>query len=344
MITSAAIQSFNVLPQPLPVPDVPRGHPAYPLDVWDLIDFKRCGRRWLHAPAPTLNPKVGFSEMLRLLSLGTPEALATYAHRPKDFTFTRLECPSCGSISPAKVCRACGQARVSITDTRQWNGNSKYCTAWHAEQVAHARRIVADEIWEHAAAARTVLAADPAAAQLADGASTQQHLTGLWHDDATGLDIPLRTVLSAAPDPTGPYGKCLATLMIAADSSRAAWDRPAIERGNHIAAAFKHALHTAATGQTRHTHCWVIVEKFAPHLVSRRSTTPELLSAGLTLMTDLLAEYAACLASGLWSTFDSDSLDPSEAFTPIAFQPWMANPPGAAAAGCYPFIPEVVEA
>ena len=102
--------------------------------------------------------------------------------------------------------------------------------------------------------------------------------------------------------------------------------------------------HAAATGETRTTHCWIIVEKNAPHLVSRRSTTPELLAAGTTLVQDILADYAQCLATGIWSTFDSASTEPPAAYTPVSYESWMANTPTPVRPLGLPFTPEIVEA
>ncbi len=69
------------------------------------------------------------------------------------------------------------------------------------------------------------------------------------------------------------------------------------------------------------------------------------LSTGNRRKTSLiLAEYAGCLASGIWPSYDSDSLAPSEAFTPIEFEPWMALPPGPGSPANYDAVPENFDA
>ena len=344
MITSASIEASGVSPQPLPPSTVARGDASYPLDWWDLIAFYRCQRRWRHATAHELNPRVSFGEMVRVLATGSPDLINTYAHRPADFVHTRLECPSCKSVSPAKVCRTCALARVSISEVREWNGSSRFCHAWYDEQAKHNRRIVTDDVWTRGNAAFTSLTADPAIMELAFGSTPQQLVTAMWHDSATGLDIPLRTVIASVPSQFRGYSHCLATLETTSDAAPHAWNRITMERGHHIAAAFRHMLHAAATGETRTTHCWIIVEKNAPHLVSRRSTTPELLAAGTTLVQDILAEYAQCLATGIWSTFDSASTEPPAAYTPVSYESWMANTPTTVRPLGLPFTPEIVEA
>ena len=125
-----------------------------------LASSIRSWRRLLGSAA-LLKPKVSVSEVIRLLALGGQGAILTYAPRPADFIFTRLECPSCLSISTAKVCRHCGLARQSKTDVRAWNGSSRYCTTWTAEQNKACRRIVPAEIWERGLAASTALSRDP---------------------------------------------------------------------------------------------------------------------------------------------------------------------------------------
>ena len=344
MITFASFQASNVAPQPLPAPTVARGDVSYPLDVYDLIAFKQCQRRWLKGPAYELHDRVSFGELLRALATGSPDLINTYAHRPADFMHTRNECPSCKSVSPAKVCRTCGLGRVSISEVREWNGSARFCSAWAAEQERLHLRIVYDDIWTRATAALACLEADPAVTELASGSSAQEYLTAVWHDSATGLNIPLRTVISNVPSQFGRYHDCLATLEVTYNSAPLAWNHPAMERGSHIAAAFRHMLHNASSGETRGTHCWIIVEKNAPHLVSRRSTTPELLAAGTTLVHSILAEYAQCLATGTWSTFDSASTEPPAAYTPVGYESWMANTPTTVRPLGLPFTPEIVEA
>ncbi|MEI7937240.1 MAG: hypothetical protein WCK27_11155 [Verrucomicrobiota bacterium] len=341
MITAASVELYNALPQPLPVPDVPRGHPDFPMDAGDLINFSRCPRRWVLGTPPVLKPKVSCSEVTHLLALCGQLAVNTYAQRPADFAFTRLECTSCGSVSPSRVCRSCGLARTSKTDIRAWNGSSRFCTAWTAEQVSNCRRIVPAEVWERAAAASTAISNDRVAAAFINSSVHQVELSGKWLDPATNRAIPLRTVLSCVPDPyQGIYGDCLGSLVLTYDASSPAWDSPAMNRSAHIVAALKQQLHNFATNEDRQTHCWIIVEKLPPHLVARRRTTPLLLGAGNAVLSQIFSDYAHCLDTGIWPSFDSDSDLPSEAFTPVTFEPWMALPPTSGNTPSYESFPE----
>ena len=220
------------------------GHPDFPMDAWDLVNFSRCPRRWVLGTPPVLKPKVSCSEVIRLLALCGQDAINTYAQRPADFTFTRLECTSCGSVSTSRVCRNCGRARTSRTDIRAWNGSSRFCTSWTAEQVSNCRRVVPAEVWERATAARTAISNDRAATDLINSSVHQVELSGAWLDPATSRTIPLRTVLSCVPDPyQGIYGDCLGSLVLTYDASSPAWDNPAMNRSAHIVAALKQQLH-----------------------------------------------------------------------------------------------------
>ena len=224
MIISAQIIESDVLPQPLPAPSVPRGDPAYPMDPWDFIQYHRSGRRWLNAAPWELKDHVSNTEAIRLLALNTVSAGSHYAHRPATFPYTRLECPICCSISHSKVCRACGRSRVSKTDTRPWNGNMKYCATWAQQQDDANRRIISDDVWERGIAAAASLASDYAANELLTGSQCRNLLTGVWHDSATGLDIPLRTVLDCIPSATGAYSDYLCSLSLAEDSDPNRYD------------------------------------------------------------------------------------------------------------------------
>ena len=344
MITLANITDSDVLPQPLPAPSVARGNLAYPMDAWDFIEYHRCPKRWLLSTPSEIKETVSVSEAMRLFALNSVNASHYYAHRPPTFLYTRLECPICHSSSTSKICRTCGRTRVSVTDTRPWNGSAKYCSAWTLEQEAASRRIINDETWERGIASALSLRNDHAANELLEGAQCQNLLTGIWHDTATNLNIPLRTVLNCIPDAAGNYSDFLCSLSLAEDAHPYAWNPSTFDRSAHMVAALKQELFNTATTQSRHTHAWIVLEKHAPHLISRRASTPDILSAGFSIISAMIASYAQSLSSGIWPGFDSDSHAPSEAFTPCTFEPWMAQAPSGVIPS-YPFtVPDAIDA
>ena len=327
MITSAFIAAAAVLPHPLDNTAFKRGDAGYPIDAWDLVAFDRSARRWLQGTPPTLKERATLGEMIRVLSLTPTKAAASYARRPATYVATSNECPTCSSTGPGRFCKSCSVERVQKTEIRPWNAKAKYCVAWAKHHENLHPRPVGDELWSRAATAANQLATEATTAAFALASQTQIRLEGIWHDDATGFDIPLRTVLNYAPETTSKYGNMLGSLSLTNDATRGTWERFAINRSAHVAAALKQDLWAAATGNPRPTHAWVLVERLEPYLVARRRSTPSVLEAGRLRLASIMARYCLAIRDNDWPSLDPEHADPDVAFSPVDYEPWMALPP-----------------
>lgn len=331
MITRATIVTTESLPTTYAVPHESRGAKDYPVDAWDLIAFGRSPLRWVNTPRPDPDDKPDFSELVRLLHL-TPElASRHYLQRPETYEALRLACPKCGSTGPARVCRACNMGRRNVVEKRPWSHQAKYCAQWTADAQKRLLKIVPAQDWQRAIQAVAHLNADSEVADLLTQSTRQLALRGTWHDEETGLDIPLRSLLAYAPASGESHDDKLASLTITRDASPIAWAAAAYYRGQHVAAALKQDLYAAATADPRPTHLWVLVERDEPHLIGRRRTTPEMLNAGRQALTDLLAAYAKCLDQGVWPAFDPERPGSLDAWTQFHLEPWMTQGDGRAA-------------
>ena len=332
MITTAAVTGTNAPPTALAIPAQTRGEPDYPVDGWDLLAFGRSPDRWVNTPKPEPDPKPDFSELVRMLHLTPQIAPAHYIQRPATYQAMFNVCPSCGSASAARICRACNLARTNVTEQRPWTGTAKYCVAWSEDAHRRNLRIVPIDAWEKATAAVARLNADTEIADLLNQSSKQLTLTGTWHDADTNLDIPVRSLLSYAPAGGRSHDDKLGSLAITRDASPLTWAGSAYHRGKHIVAALKQDLYAAATNDPRPTHVWVLVERDEPHIIGRRRTSPEMLIAGRTALDQLMAAYAKCLKTGLWPAFDPDLPGAQEAWSAFHLEPWMTQGDGGATA------------
>jgi hypothetical protein len=331
MILRANIDATDSLPTALAVPTQKRGGLDYPVDAWDLIQFGRSPDRWVNTPKPEPDERPDFSEIIRMLHLTPHLAPAHYIQRPATYTAMFNVCPTCGSASAARICRTCNQARTNVTEQRSWSHSAKYCASWTQDATSRHLRIVAMEQWEKAANAVARLNSDTEIADLLNQSTKQLALSGTWQDNETGLEIPLRALLSYAPTGGRSHDDKLGSLSVTRDASPLAWSAAAYNQGKHIAAALKQDLYAAATSDPRPTHVWVLVERDEPNIIGRRRTTPEMLIAGRTALDDLMAAYAKCLKTGTWPMFDPNLPGAQESWSQFHLEPWMTQGDGRAA-------------
>ena len=332
MIKEASITSYDAPPTALAIPEQQRGDADYPVDASDLIAFGHSPDRWVNTPKPEPGDRPDFAEIVRLMHLTPGIAPAHYIQRPGHYSAMFNVCPACGSASAARICRACNMARTNVTETRPWSANAKYCLAWTDDATKRNLRIVPQETWTRATTAAARLNADSEVADLLTQSAKQLTLTGVWHDAETGLDIPVRSLLSYAPGGGKSHDDKLGTLAITRDASPTQWAASAYARGKHISAALKQDLYAAATNDPRPTHVWVLVERDAPHIIGRRRASPEMLIAGRTALDQLMGAYAKCLQTGTWPMFDATIPGSQNSWSPFHLEPWMTQGDGGAAA------------
>lgn len=328
MISTATVVSTSAPPTTYKIPVEQRGQPDYPISAWDLIDFGESPARWVKTPKPDDSEKVSFSEAVRLLHL-TPELVSTrYAVRPETYEAMVLECPKCQSVGTGKICRACNAARRNVTKQRPWSAAAHYCSNWTEDQVKHMRRIIPHELHLRATQATTALQANAEVSTLLADSQVQAAIAGTWHDEDTGLDIPLRTLINYVPNEGSTRDDCTGTISMVRDTAPTQWTSMAYNRGHHIAAAFKHDLCCAAFHISRPHHLWVLIENVEPFLVGRRRTSPEMLQAGRTAYQDLLNAYARALAANTWPAFDPEAPGSLDAWPQFFLEPWMTQGDG----------------
>ena len=331
MITSATITATGRTSDPLDHTAIVRGDPAFNIDATDLLEIGRSPVRWVNLPPPEADPKPNLLGLLRCMWLAPSLLSATYARRPDTYTALTSTCPSCKSVSTAKVCRACGRKRVQVPSVRDWAGAATYCTQWSGQQTASGRLIVPPQQWDAAADMTASLVRDPCTLELEQQSDKLCLISGTWHDAATGLDIPVHCNLDFAPRTGNSLDMTIGSLTLSADADPAAWTTNAYNHGAHIRAALKQALHAAATGDPRSTHVWCICERSEPYITARRRAAPELLAKGQDTLAQLLGAYAQCLKTRTWPAFDATAPGSLNAWSQVYLEPWMTQGSGGGA-------------
>ena len=295
--------------------------------VWRTAPHKK---DLIKTPKPEEPPKPSALYLLRSMWLAPGTLSAIYVWRPDTYDALTPTCPSCKSVSAAKICRACGLKRVNVASVKDWAGAATYCTQWTAQQTKTGRLVVPGPLWDSAASMTASLNTEPCAKELLDQSNVLSLISGTGHDTATNLDIPVRCTLDFAPTTGSTLDMGIGTLATTSDADPATWTASAYVQGQHIVAALKHALFAAATGEPRSTHFWCICERYEPYLTARRRATPELMAKGSDTLAQLMAAYAQCLATQNWPAFDVSAPGSVNAWSEVFLEPWMTQGDGGA--------------
>ena len=333
MITEAQITATLQPSDPHDESKLERGDPKYPISITDLLRFGESPQRWVRTPRPEATPKPRSIQLIRCMLLAAGALPATYIRRPDQYESLVATCPGCGSVSPSKSCRTCNLTRVKVATTRDWAATADYCKKWTAERERHGARVIAPTAWDTAQGVKESLAADPNFRELMTDSRALCTIEGKWHDEETGLHIPIHTLVDFIPNEGSILDMTVGSLSLTADATHGQWASIAYSQGLHIRAAFKHALVAAATGDPRPTHLWCLCERTSPHIVGRRRSTPELLNTGRDTMQELLRAYATAVKTQTWPAFDPAIAGSVNAWTEVYLEPWMTQ--GAGVGGGY---------
>jgi hypothetical protein len=308
--------------------DAPRGTPARVVSAGDLLEIGRCPARWVNTPEVEDFDAEHGATLLEVLALAPDLAQRWYVRRPDTYEAMLLRCPRCNSAGPAASCKKCGVRRRNVVEPRVWSTAAKQCATWQEEQEGRGRRTIAGPEYDRAAMGAAQLARDPAIMGLAEKGQVLPLAVGEWHDDATGLKIPVRARATIIPVEGHAMDNTVATVVPVRNADPTMWAAGIGAMGSHIRAALLVALANAAQPVPRTEVLWVLVEKEPPRIVARRRPAPEVLMDGRRLLELLLASYAHCLRTGKWPAFEDPGPAALDAWTRTAMEPWMTGGQG----------------
>lgn len=282
-----------------------RGDPAFIMSPSSLKAFADNGKRWIDGYDPPQTEAKDLGNLIDVLFL-TPELAGE-----------RL------ALQPEKYPHQ--EAKSKPIEMKDWHNGSTWCKQW-VKDHQHLQ-IVSPKQMADARAAVTKLESDPTIAYFIDCSDTQVHVTGEYHDAATGLIIPVQCLIDAVPDKASEYALAIGDLKRTRSAHKQAFKKFMFQNGYHVQAAFDIALYNAATGESRLNWHFMLSESFAPWATGRRILRPDTLSPeqdetmlglGRASFLRSLRKYAKCLKTNVW-----DEYDEPEEWSEITPEPYM---------------------
>lgn len=326
MLTNCKIVGVGVDSESYHQQEAKRGSKEFIMSPSSLKAFDLCAERWvLGYNAPESEAK-DWGNAVDILAL-TPElAKSRLAVIPATYKAIVMECPTCHSQTDSAKCQKCKTDRVKVEVSKDWNFGAMACSDWRDEQGG--RLVISNKVYEEAKSAVQRLRDDETISAFLDASDKQVHVSGEWHDEATGLIIPVQCLIDCVPRNDSEYQRMLGDLKTTRNASQKAFGKWCYQAAYHVQAGFDLAMYRAATGEERTEWGFLLSESFAPYQTGRRILRPDysdpnrdetLLGIGRATFTRALKRYAQCLKTGTWTTYDEP-----ETFTEIIAEPWHA--------------------
>ena len=206
-------------------------------------------------------------------------------------------------------------------EEKPWNNNANACRAWHEEQQG--KQVVSHKELTAAIAAKDRLLKDDLIASFIAASDKQVLVQAQWHDDETGLTVPVRCLMDLVPRLDSEFSKTVGDLKTTRTAALQSFSRDVFKMGYHIQAAFDLDLLVAATGEDRCSWVFVIQESYPPWQTGRRLLSEDFLALGRAEYQRILGLYCRCLKAGVWPGYD-DTDEAIQGWSLVAPEPWMA--------------------
>lgn len=299
-----------------------RGALDYPVSPSALKEFARCPRRWVKGYNPPESSAKAFGSLMDCIVLTPEQFSARYAVHPSGYKAVAMECPTCKSQSDSKSCRRCGVPRVPVETVRDWNWNSESCIEWKRNQGC--RVIISQDDLTEVEEAAKALRADDVIAAFLDASDRQVLVEGEWHDEPTGLVVPVRCLIDLVPKVDSEFGKCVGDLKTSFTAALQPFSRNVHRFGYHVQAAFDLDLLVSSNGEDRNTWCLIVQESYAPWQPGKRILSQDFIELGRTEYRRALGLYCRCLSSGFWPGYD-DTDEAVQGWSICNPEPWMGS-------------------
>ena len=161
-----------------------------------------------------------------------------------------MKCPSCGSVTSAKSCRKCGCDRQKVVIDKPWDKNATFCAEWEEQQAP--RKCIKQTLFSPACDAVKVLQSDPEIKSLVECSQRQVMATASYHDEETGITVPLKILIDLLPDKDSQWGKSIVDFKTADSAALRAWRAKMFKFNYDAQAALYLDVWEACTGEDRH--------------------------------------------------------------------------------------------
>jgi hypothetical protein len=307
-------------PESYHVAEFERGDARHPMSPSSLKAFGQCPQRWRNGYESPESDAKDFGSLLDCRAL-TPELFDDrYAMRPGVYLKKVMQCPHCKSESDALACRKCKCERVPVDVPSDWNWNATVCDEWR--KARDGKQIVSQKEVAECDRAVSALFADDVIKSFFDASDKQVLVTADWHDEESGLVVPVRCLMDLVPRVGSEFAKSLGDLKTTRSAALQPFTRFVFQMGYHVQASFDLDIFTAATGEDRCNWVFILQENYPPFQTGRRLLSEDFINLGRAQYRKLLANYCWCLKNGKWPGYD-DTDEAVQGWSIVAPEPFM---------------------
>lgn len=266
-----------------------RGDPKFVMSRGELVTFNQCPHRWL----------LGYeSDETKATQWGTLiDALLFDGQSDERFVVAPETYPAPAHHKKVK------NGEIEEGDPLPWNANATWCADWLAKHED--REIVKHEQWQQAQNAIKFLFGKPHVANFINDSRKQVMVTCEYHDDETGIIVPLKTLLDLVPESSSAFAKSLGDFKTANSAHPRAWQKAVFEHHYHTQAALYLDAYVAATGEDRIEFRHIIQESYPPWETDCAILSQDFIEAGRLFYVTALKFYCQCLKENNWPGYDS---------------------------------------
>lgn len=287
--------------------NVARGKPEFKVSPSVMREFDHCAKRWIDGYELTEAWARRWGNLLDCLLL-TPEHFdERYIVRPETYLHEKSG------------------------ENRKWSANATDCKNWIADNIKAGMELLTPEEHTDARAAVEKLLADDIIKVFVESSDKQVLVEGEWHDEPTGLTIPVRCLIDLIPRNDTIFYKGLGDLKSTRSAALRAFQKDAISKGYHIQGAFNLDMYRAARPEEdRMNWCLLVQENYAPWTTGHRFSEDmpdqptNFVHFGRKVYRRILGNYCYCLKTGVWPTYD-DHDDACQGFSPLYVSLWDAE-------------------
>lgn len=256
-----------------------RGDPSYVMSRGELMEFNRCPHRWIRGYKEESTKATDWGSLIDAL------------------LFDR-NCDDRFSITPETY------PDKKTGEAKKWNWNANYCKDWRDEKEASGKEVVKADEWIEANQSIMVLMEDEDIHELITCSDKQVMITADYHDEITGVVVPIKTLIDFRPSKDSRFSRCLADFKTGSSAGQHAWARAVFDHDYHVQAVLYLDADNAATKEGRDEFRHVIQESFHPWEVGKRIVSEEFIQIGRETYLRALQRYCQCLSSGIWPGYD----------------------------------------
>ncbi len=284
MITNAKIVGVGVSYEDYSRQEFHRGDPQFSMSRSELMSFALNPKRWLDGYNEDREDTEAtiFGSLVECLAGLNGKFDERYAVAPAEYKDEKT-----GKMKP-------------------WTFAANACKAWREEQGE--REVIKAELFGKAKDAVAALTADEDVASIFACSKKQVMVCGEWRDKATGLSIPIRSLIDLVPSASHIcWRRFICDLKTARNGNPDVWARVTDDSGYDIQAALSMALYAEATKEDRTDWVFVVQENVKPYHVVKPlpALSAEFITFGRAKYQIALRDYAQCLATKHWPSYST---------------------------------------